>query len=73
MVPSPISRKARVLDKIREVVLTLWLNLIYWSVLTPLGIVQRLLGRGFPAPEARRGWQKINQRSCDRKMFEDKF
>lgn len=60
-------------DNIRQLILKLWLMLIYYALLTPAGLARRMLGRGFPPPEARRGWQKINQRSSEVAMFTKKF
>lgn len=60
-------------DDVRGLILTLWLILVYYMILTPMGLIRKILGKGFPPLEARRGWQKIDQRSCDKAMFTKKF
>ena len=57
----------------RERVLFVSLTLVFYVVLTPLALARRLLGRKLPPPEAQRGWQKIDQRSSARDMFERRF
>ncbi len=63
----------KMLDRLRELTLNFWLVVVYVIILLPAGFAFRILGHGLPPVETRRGWQKTNQCTSDRKLFENKF
>lgn len=63
----------KVLDRLRELTLNFWLVMVYVIILLPAGFAFKILGHGLPSAETQRGWQKTNQRTSDRKLFESKF
>lgn len=57
----------------QRLIMGAWLTLVFYTVLTPIAVIRRLLGKRLPPPELQRGWQKINQRSSDQEMFLRRF